>query len=107
MAEGCCTEREEEVELERERFGDVCVAAERWKKALASASSMSSNAESEVDFVVSGRTETICSSFSFRVVRLSIAVAPNECRAEVSDSIIGSTMYLLVPYVKAAAPEAM
>ena len=66
---------------------------------------MSSATASVVGGSVSGRIETTSSSFLLRASILLMAVSANEWRAEVSDSIIGSAMYLLVPYVRVARPE--
>ena len=103
------TEAEDE---EREVRGLVCVAAERWKKDATSGSE-SREVASDSPFAtflllaVSGIEETVFSNLSLRLSRFTEAVSNNECRACVRESSIGLKIYLLVPYMVAAAAERM
>lgn len=76
--EGWCKELVEDDEFDRERCGDVWVAADRWKNSLAAMSSLSSAEESSVDLGTSGETETTSSNFSCRFCRFSRALSAKE-----------------------------
>lgn len=89
---------EEAGEFERERRGDVCVPAERWKKRAASELSESVSGASAVGGGGgSGTWETAVSSLAFKASRLARALSDRECRAAVRLESIGSRMDLLVP----------
>ena len=65
-------------EFDRERCGDVWVAADRWKNSVTAKSSFSSAEESRVDLGRSGETETTSSNFSIRFWRFSRVFSARE-----------------------------
>ena len=87
----------DEPDVDRDRLGDVCVAADRLKKRAPSEFVDSASESSTSLCDTSGILETVFSSVLFSLSRSAEAVSNNECRAEVRDSTMGSIMYLLVP----------
>ncbi len=76
------------------------MAVERWKNSVGSVSASSAwidEGSSPASKDAFGTVETVFSSFPFSVSRFVEAVSKRECRAVVRESIIGSTMNLLVP----------
>lgn len=99
-------EEEEGVDdVEGDEGGDVCVPIVRLKRgAISSVVSESASSSPpapspcpECLAPPSGNTETVFSNLSLRVSRLVCAIPRNSCRAEVSDSSNGLTMYFEVP----------
>lgn len=82
--------------------GEVWVPTVRLKNAVVASSVLASDEVSPSSSMLPfdtplGIVDTFCSSLSTRPVRLLCAVEKRSCRADVSDSSIGSTRYFDVP----------